>query len=98
MAALGAQHPWDRAATPGSDAMRAAWAALEAARSAGWYVGRPSYHPERREWLMHAFDPAEPAIDGARSREWTAVARTELGVVREMARCLQELRVGRVPR
>lgn len=83
---------------PAEDAMRAAWAALDAARPGGWYVGRPSWYPERRVWLMHALDPTAPAIDGARSREWTAVALTELGVVLEMARCLEELRAGRVPR
>ena len=32
---------------------------------------------------------------GHRSREWTAIASTEAGVVREMARCLREIRDGR---
>jgi len=31
-----------------------AWAAPHAATPPGWYVGRPSEYPERREWLMHA--------------------------------------------
>ena len=43
----------------------------------------------------HAFDTAEKAVNGKRGREWTAVARTEVGVVREMARCLGELAAGR---
>ena len=34
---------------------------------------------------------------GVRSREWTAVAPTELEVVRELARCLRLIREGRVP-
>jgi hypothetical protein len=37
-------------------------------------------------------------VVGKRSREWTAVAPTELEVVREMARCLGEISAGRVPR
>jgi hypothetical protein len=35
---------------------------------------------------------------GKRSREWTAVAETEEGVVREMARCLREIGQGGVPK
>ena len=35
---------------------------------------------------------------GLRSREWPAVAESEEAVVREMARCLRELREGRAPR
>ncbi len=64
----------------------------------GWYVGTPSYHVERREWLRYDFDTREKAHIGRRSREWTAVAPTEEGVVREMARCLHEIAAGRVPR
>ncbi len=64
----------------------------------GWYVGRPSYHNERRQWHQYAFDPSERPNVGLRSREWTAVASTEEAVVREMARCLRELGEGRVPK
>jgi hypothetical protein len=32
------------------------------------------------------------------SREWTAVGKTEAECVHEMARCLQEVSAGRVPR
>jgi hypothetical protein len=39
----------------------AAWDALHAATPQGWYVGRPSHHPERQEWIMFAFDPSEKA-------------------------------------
>jgi len=62
------------------------WAALHDATPPGWFVGRPSYHDERRQWVQYAFDPKERARVGLRSREWTAVAQTEAGVVREMAR------------
>jgi hypothetical protein len=48
-------------------------------------------------WEQHTFDPQEQAQAGARSREWTAVAPTELGVTRELARCLRLIREGRVP-
>lgn len=75
-----------------------AWDALLAVVPRGWYVGKPSYHEERTEWLQYAFDPSERAVVGVRSREWTAVASTEEGVVREMARCLGEIGARRVPR
>ena len=71
------------------DDLADAWAAVHDATPAGWYVGRPSYHDERDEWTQYAFDPREVAKVGARSREWTAVADSEIGVLLEMARCLQ---------
>ena len=49
----------------------------------GWYVGRPSYHLERNEWAMYAFDPAERPVVGVRSPDWTAKTSTELSVVGE---------------
>ena len=78
--------------------MEDAWDAVHEATPAGWYVGRPSYHDERREWVMYAFDPSERPMVGLRNRGWTAIALTEEGVVREMARCLAEIRAGRAPR
>jgi hypothetical protein len=81
-----------------SDELEAAWAAVYEALPSGLYVGRPSHHPERDEWLMHAFDPSERAVDGTRSREWTAVHPKEVGVVRQMAYCLRELGEGRWPK
>ncbi len=71
--------------------------AVHAATPAGWYVGRPSYHDERREWVMYAYDPSERPRVGLRRRERTAVAATEEGAVLEMARCLREIAAGRVP-
>ncbi|MDQ3600247.1 MAG: hypothetical protein M3408_03130 [Actinomycetota bacterium] len=72
--------------------------ALHDATPAGWHVGRPSLHNERRQWVMYAFDPSERPVVGLRSREWTAVGSSELEVVREMARCLRELGRGRPPK
>ncbi|MDP8904393.1 MAG: hypothetical protein M3N29_03610 [Chloroflexota bacterium] len=46
------------------------------------------YHDQRTEWQMYAFHPAEKAVMGRPKRESTAVAQTEEGVIREMARCL----------
>ena len=43
------------------------------------------------------FDTRERPKAGHRSREWTAVARSELEVVREMARCLRLIGEGEVP-
>jgi hypothetical protein len=54
---------------PMSDEPENAWAAVHAATPDGWYVGRPSEHPERREWVMFAFDTRERAIEGKRSGE-----------------------------
>jgi len=78
--------------------LEAARDAIHDATPAGWYVGRPSYHDERDEWVQYVFDPAERPKVALRSREWTAVAPTEEAVVREMARCLRELGEGRAPR
>lgn len=75
-----------------------AWSELHKATPPGWYVGTPVYHVERREWAMYAFDTREKAHIGKRSREWTAIARSEELVVLEMARCLRELAAGKVPR
>jgi hypothetical protein len=74
-----------------------AWRALHAATPAGWFIERPKKHPELQEWLLYAFDPTDRPYVGIRRREWIARAPTELGVLREMARCLAELREGRVP-
>ncbi len=78
--------------------LAAAWQAVHDALPDGWVCGRASHHPERRQWLLYAFDPRERPHVGLRSREWTAVAATEVGVVREMARCLAELREGQAPK
>jgi hypothetical protein len=71
---------------------------LLAAAPPGWFVGPPSYHDERREWVLYAYDPSERPVVGIRRREWQAVAVSEIGLVREMARCLREIASGRVPR
>ena len=75
-----------------------AWDELHDALPAGWWVGSPSHHPERQEWLLYAFDPSERAKSGHRSHEWTAIAESEEAVVREMARCLREIAAGRAPK
>lgn len=49
------------------------------------------------EWEPYSFDTRERAKAGYRSREWTAFARCEVEVVREMARCLRLIREGRAP-
>lgn len=67
--------------------------------SLGWYVGRPTLHDEMAShpWEQYAFDRTERPVVGARSREWTAVGRTEIECVREMARCLTEIAARRTP-
>lgn len=74
------------------------WSELQDATPPGWYVGTLVYHLDRREWALYAFDTTEKAHIGKRRREWTAVAPTEEGVVREMARCLREIAAGRTPK
>jgi hypothetical protein len=75
------------------------WAELhEANAELRWFAGRPAFEERKAvPWAMYAFDPREVPKVGHRSREWTAVAMTEEGVVREMARCLREIGAGRVP-
>ncbi len=73
------------------------WNAVHDATPAGWQVGRPYYHVERRQWVQYAFDPGERPVVGLRSREWTAVGATEVEAVAEMARCLREIKEGRAP-
>jgi hypothetical protein len=78
--------------------IEAAWDDLHDARPPGWYVGRPFYRDELRQWEQYAYIPAESRRGvGHRAHEWTAVAATELEVIREMARCLQLIREGGVP-
>ncbi len=74
-----------------------AWSHVHDATPAGWHVGRPTYKDERRQWHQYAFDPSERPVVGLRSREWTAVAESEEGVVLEMARCLRGIAAGRTP-
>ncbi len=62
-----------------------------------WFVGRPSYNERYKEWAQHVFDPSERAQIGVQSREWTAVAQSEIEVVRELARCLRLIGECRVP-
>jgi|SRR5687768_7997484 len=47
------------------DEREQAWDELHAATPPGWYVGRPSYHNERNEWLLYAFDPVRAGRGGA---------------------------------
>jgi hypothetical protein len=49
-----------------------------------------------KEGGTHAFPPSHLAVPGHRAREWTAVGQTELEVICETARCLREIREGRV--
>ncbi len=55
--------------------LRDAWHGLHAATPAGWYVGRPSYHDERQQWVQYAFDPSERPKVGIRSREMDRASR-----------------------
>jgi len=81
-----------------SDTIAEAWDEVHAATPPGWVVGRPSYHDERNEWLLYAFDPSERLVVGLRSREWTASAESAEAVVCEMARCLRLIGEGRLPK
>jgi hypothetical protein len=45
--------------------LKDAWDALQAMTPSGWYVGRPSYHLERDQWLLYALDPSERAVVGS---------------------------------
>jgi len=82
---------------PATD-LEAAWSELHDAMPSGWFVGRSNFRHDLDTCEQYAFDAAEKAVNGKRSREWTAVAPTEVALVREMARCLRELAAGRWPR
>ncbi len=60
-------------------------------------MGPPTHEDHRQEWTLYAFNTRERPKAGRRSREWTAIAQSELEVVREKARCLRLIREGRVP-
>ncbi len=77
--------------------LAAAWNELHDAKPDGWFVGPTTHDEQRHEWTMYAFDTRERPKVGRRSRERTAVAQSELEVVREMTRCLREIREGRLP-
>ena len=76
--------------------LEAAWSEILDAKPVGWFVGTPVFI-ERRGWAQYALDTREKAKAGHRSREWTAVAQSELEGVREMARCLRLIGEGWVP-
>jgi len=63
-----------------------------------WHLGMPSYIERPDEWQLYAFDPTERPTVGHRSREWTAVHPTQIGVIRSMGKCLRDIAGGRVPR
>ncbi len=69
--------------------LEAAWDELHDANTDGWFVGPTTHEEHRHEWTMCAFDTRERAKAGRRSREWTAVAVSELEVARKMARSLR---------
>ena len=85
-------HPYHRPVTD----LEAAWNDIHDVKPDGWLVGTPVYI-ERRGWEQYAFDMRERAKAGHRSREWTALASSELDVVREMARCLRLIGEALVP-
>lgn len=83
----------------GAVTLEQAWDELpRRATPPGWYVRTPVFHVERGQWALYAFDQTERVKAGKRSREWTAQHPTQVGLVREMARCLREISEGRVPR
>jgi len=63
--------------------LQEAWNALHDATPAGWHVGRPSTHDERRQWVQYAFDPSERlrtfGLTSGPGRD-PAMARTRCGL------------------
>ena len=76
--------------------LESAWDDLHDVKPDGWFVGTPVYI-KHRGWEQYAFDTRERAKAGHRTREGTAVGPSELGVLREMARCLRLIGEGRLP-
>ena len=63
--------------------LEAAWNEIHDAKPDGWFVGPTTHEEHRHEWRTYAFDTRERPKAGHRSWEWTAVAASELEVVRE---------------
>ena len=80
------------------DYLEDAWVELHAANDGlGWSIGRPAFDPHKVvPWSLYAFDRSENAKVGRRSREWTAMAATEIAVVlgRWPAACGRSAREG----
>ena len=76
------------------EAIVAAWADLFAAIPDGWTVGRPIHDTGADRWSQFAFVQSERAKVGKRTHSWEAIHPTEIGVVRELARCLREISEG----
>jgi hypothetical protein len=70
---------------------------LQAAQKVGWYVGIPLYDLQRRLWQLYAYDTTEQETLGPRTRQRTAVGRSEEDCINEMARCLSEISEGQPP-
>ena len=77
--------------------VESAWFAVHDARPEGWHVEEPVYDREQVAWRVRAHSHRARAFHGA-STDLTAAADSEVGVLHEMARCLREIREGRVPR
>ena len=76
-----------------------AWRELRGVTPRGWWVGLPSAHPERGEWVLYAYDQSERPVAGPLGqRLGRAVAASEVAVIRAMTERLREIRDGRVPK
>jgi hypothetical protein len=60
--------------------LEAAWDELLVAKPPRWWVGSPSYHPEREKWLLYAYDPSER--EGWHSQPRVGSRGTDRGVRR----------------
>jgi len=75
------------------------WERLHDATPSRWAVGQPAFEPHRAvPRSQYAFDSNERPKVGHRTREWTATGETEGACLEEMARCLAEMKEGKVPR
>lgn len=82
-------------------ALEDAWAQLDAPTPccAGMSADRLSRTGwPAAQWEQYAFDTSERPKAGKRTREWSAIAPTEVGVILSMERCPREVRAGRVPK
>lgn len=80
-----------------TDTLVDAWAELDVAVPPNWLVGPATYDERRDEWRLYAWERF-PRRHRTGITEWQAIAPTQERVVREMARCLGEIREGRVAR
>ena len=84
----------DRIMNQMDDERQQAWAELLTVAPAGWFAGQPSYHNERREFVLYALDPSEKLVVGLRNASGRPSRRLRWAGGRWPAACGRSRRSG----